>query len=391
MSTIIDASGTQAEVFIELATYKEAEARGMSVKQLINQKYPTDANHGSAFDQILASEGIFFNNDTENGIRATRLSAIFDGTSNISAGPIVRDGTVTSRIVFPAAILSALEDRLAQNYSMSADAFDKMIAFDDAINGDRFDRPILNFSDAEKARSQAISQLAKPNTMMQITVSEQSRRIPTMSLGMEISDQAVQNVTIDLVALAVARQIAVQRAERADEHIRYLLVGDVDQNMQPLSSIPGKVVNSSTLDSAATGGKLTQKAWMSWLIKNGRKRRITHIVTDIAGAIAIENREGRPTNFNDNPTSNRINNIPTVMNPTWEGAISIYITEDPLWPAGTIMGIDNRYAVARVSSLTAAYSGVERFALQRGTGFRVDSGEITYRLFDEAYEVLQLI
>jgi hypothetical protein len=52
------------------------------------------------------------------------------------------------------------------------------------------------------------------------------------------------------------------------------------------------------------------------------------------------------------------------------------------------MGLDARYGIHRVSSLSAQYSAVEEFALRRATALRVDSGEMVYRLFDEAFEVL---
>jgi hypothetical protein len=41
-----------------------------------------------------------------------------------------------------------------------------------------------------------------------------------------------------------------------------------------------------------------------------------------------------------------------------------------------------------VASLTAQYSAIEQFVLKRSTAMRVDSGEVVYRLFDEAFEVL---
>lgn len=392
MSTIIDASGAQVEIPFDLSTYKEAEAKGMSVKQFINQSYPTKAEDGPAFNQLLASQGIFFANDAENGIRATRMSAILDGSCVMGAGAITRDGVATSRIVWPAAILSAIEDKLVTDLTMSANAFEQMIAIDESIQGDKFDRPVLNYTKPEAARSQGIAQLAMPNTMLQITVSDVSRRIPTSSLGMEVSDQATQNVSIDLVALGVARQIAVERAERADGNLRAMLSGDADFGMAALSTISNKVINAVTLDATlSTAGTLSQKAWMHWLITNGRKRRITHVVTDLAGALAIENRTGKPTVVTDNNTSPRINTIGSVMNPTWANEVKIYITEDAAWPANTIMALDQSAGIIRVKSLSANYSAIEQFALRRATGFRVDSGDISYRLFDEAFECLTLL
>lgn len=392
MPKIFDASGALVEIPVDLSTYKEAEKRNLSVKQYINQTYPTSTAHGPAFDQVLASEGIFFKNDPANGIRATRMGAIMDGTSSMGAGAITRDGTPSSRIIWPAAILSAIENSLQTDFNMSADAFEQMIAISDSIPGDKFDRPVLNYSGPQGARSQGIAQLAMPNTMLQITVSDLSRRIPTRSLGLEVSDQATANVSIDLIALAIARQAAAERGERADEYLRSFLIGDADVGMVALSTISNKVVNAVTLDSTlSTAGVLSQKAWMAWLIKNGRKRKITHVVTDLAGALAIENRTGKPVITTDDPTSARINTLHNVMNKTWGDNVQVYITEDTAWPANTIMGLDNSSAIGRVQSLSASYSAVEAFTLKRSTGFRIDTGEVVYRLFDDAFECLTLL
>lgn len=393
MAKIIDASGALAEVPFTLDTYKAAADKGMSVEQYINQTYPTSADNGSAFSQILASEGIFFKSDAKNGIQATRLGAVMDGSSSMSAGPVTRDGVPSSRIVFPAALMSAMENSLHTDFTMSAKAFDEMVAIDETIQGDRYERPILDYSKPSAARHQGIAQMALPNTMMTVTVSDVSRRIPTFALGMEISDQALNanGSTLDLLSLGLARQIAVERAERADGYLLSMLQGDVDQGMAALSTISNKVVNAATLDSTLTAGKLSQTAWMAWLIKGGRVRKISHCVTDLAGALAIENRIGKPTVQSDDPTSTRINTLHNVMNKTWGDSVQIYITEDPNWPAGTIMALDRTSAIVRVKSLGADFTGVENYVMKRATNLRFDFGEVAYRFQDQAFEVLTML
>ena len=214
-------------------------------------------------------------------------------------------------------------------------------------------------------------------------------RIPSWAIGMEISEQALRSTTIDLVGLAVARQAAVEGNERANGYIMSLLNGDTDLAMAALSSFSGKVQTAVSLDSAATTG-LTQKAWLKWLSQRSNKRTITTVVTDLEGAMAIENRVGKPTNSNDNPNSQRIDTLSTVLNPKWPANVRVFLTDDPNWPANTYMGVDSRYGVHRVNSLSAQYSAIESFALKRSTALRIDKGELVYRLFDESFEVLSL-
>ena len=393
MANFIDARGNNNELPIHVDMYRAARDNNMSLEQFLNTQYPTNAEaYGSTFHQVLASEGIFVRGDKEFGIRPSTMDQILNGRPRIEGGVITKDATPPSRILFPAAILTAIEDKLVADLNINPNAFDQMVAVDDSIQNDRFDRPILNYSNPEGARSQIISQLSMPTSMLSISVSEVTRKIPTRSLGFEISDQAVKATTLDLVALALARQRANERNERTYEYILNLLNGDPDQGMVALSTISNKVVKASSFDSSiVANGVLSQKAWMKWLFKNSTKRTITHIITDIDGALAVEGRTGKPTNYNDNPNSPRIDTLQVVMNPTWPSGVKVFITADPNWPANTIVGLDQRYGIHRVTSTTAAYEAIEAFVLKRSTAMRFDSGEIVYRLLDDAFEVLSLI
>lgn len=385
----IDASGKNQAIDLGLDTYKAASDAGQSVPQYLATAFPTDASkYGTAFEQLCEQNGIFVKGNKEFGIRPSTVGEVLNPSKDAAA--ITKEGVPASRILFPAVILSAIEDKLAVDLKTSVTGLESMIAVDDSISGTKFERPVLNFDRPEAARSAPVGQLALPQSMLTITASDVARNIPSWAIGLEISEQAQRSTTLDLVGLAVARQAAVESNEKAYGYILSFLQGDSDYDMAALSSIAGKVVEASDLDSAATAGKLTQTAWLKWLTANSHKRTIDLVVTDLDGAMAIENREGKPTVRNDNPNSPRIDTLMSVVNPTWPANVKVFLTMDPNWPAGTIMGIDTRYGVHRVKSLTAEYSAIEQFVLKRSTALRVDKGELLYRLFDEAFEVLTL-
>lgn len=384
---IIDAKGDKQPVDLSVSMYKDAYEAGQSLPQLLATKYPTNAEkHGSAFEQLMEQCGIFVRGNKEFGIRASTMQEVLNPKD--AAGLVTREGIPASRIMFPATLLGVIENKLSVDLESDANAFDNAIAQDDSIATDKFERPVLNFSGAEAGRSAPVAQLAKPQSMLSITVSDKSMRIPTWGIGMEISEQALATTPIDLVGLAMARQAAVERNERAHNHILSLLNGDTDLSMGSLASIGGKVVTALSLDAAATSG-ITHMAWITWLGTNSKKRKITHVFTDVKGMLAIELRAGRP-NSTDNiqGVTQRTNTTFTVANPKWESNVQVILVDNPAWPAGTIMGLDARYGIHRVSSLSAQYSAIEEFALRRATALRVDSGEMVYRLFDEAFEVL---
>lgn len=393
MPAFIDNSGATQQIELHVGMYREAANNGLSFEQYVNTLYPdASADHGTAFDQFLASEGVYIRGDRNTGLRPANLDTILNGRPEMKGSTIVKEAIPASRILFPAAVMSAIEDKLAVDLTQTPNALEGMIAMDDSINGDRYERPVLNFSRPESHRSATITQLALPNAMLSITASDISRKIPTTSLGLEISEQAIKATTLDLVGLALARQAMVERNERAINYVLGLLNGDTDQAIAALATISGKVKRANEFDAGVTvAGTLSQKAWIKFLYNNSTKRRITHIVTDLDGAMAIENRTGKPVITGDNPNSPRIDAIPSIINPAWDFNTKIFLMpEGSGWPANTIMGLDARYAIQRVKSLSASYEAVENLVMRRATQMRFDSGEILFRFSDEAFDVLSL-
>ena len=393
MATYIDNQGHTQVVELDAAIYKDAAAANMSVEAYINHKYPVASGDAPAFQQMLASEGIFMKTDRKTGIHASRLKDVLEGTTPGASVSNTRDAVPQSRILMPAAVLSAVENQLARDLETSAAAMDRMIALTENIQGQEFKRVVVNYQRPSSYRSRATSQLSKPAAMLTLTVSERSNTIPSMSLGIEWSDQLTQNMTMDVVAMSILRQVAVQRNAIANEDLLAVLNGDEDYGMEALSTYAGVYVEASDLDTSITGtGELTQTAWVKWLYKDSNFRTIDWIVTDLDGALAIENRKGKPVVVGDDATSPRIDSQMRVANPLIPANVNVFVTDNPDWPAGTIMGLDSRYALFRVNSLTANYSAIEQDLIRRANTMRWDSGTALYRGVGghEAFSVLEL-
>lgn len=388
MAAFIDASGATQQIEANLDMVRAAKENGMSFRDYVNSTYTTDADRfGDAFSQMCASEGIVLQPNKQYGMKASSLDAVLNGRPLLEAGAIVRNPSNQGRVLLMPAIGALVEDKLVADLNMNADEFDRIIAQDDTIADEWLLWPEINFAGPEAARSQVTSQLAKPATMMSVTTSEKSVRIPTYSLGIEWSEQATKYVNLDLLSLAIARQVAVERNDRANQNLLTLLNGDADMGQASLSTL-GKVTTALSLDSAATSG-ITQKAWMLWLYQNSKKRKINYLVTDIAGAMAIEGRTGKPVITGDNPNSPRIDASVRVSNPTWMADLPVFIVDPSVgWPAKTVLGLDTRYAIQRVNSTNASYQAQEDFVLRRGSAMRFDFGTICRRLFNDAFECL---
>lgn len=391
MAAIIDAKGQTQQIQLDVSMYKAAGEARLSVPQYLAQQYPTNAaKYGSTFDQLLESEGIFMRGNREVGISPSTMDAILNGTSRMEAGVTVKDAVPTSRILFPATILSAIENKLVEDMTMTQNALDDMIGIEETINGERYEYPVLDFTNPEAARGKRIAQLAKPASMMTITVSDESRNIAGYSIGLEVSEQALKATTLDFVALSIARQALVEKNERANDDLLQIWNGDVDKGDASLASL-SQVVTAQSFDAAVVAANtITQKAWVKFLMWNALKRSTTHIVTDIDTALLIEGRTGRPTVQTDNPNSPRIDTLFTVMNPMWPTNVKLFITSNTSWPASSVMAIDKRYSLRRVQSLSIAYQAIESYVMRRSTAMRFDYGSETHRLFDDATQGMTL-
>lgn len=385
MATYIAKDGTQQEVKLDASIYKEAQLAGLTVPQLLNRKYETTADApASTFDQLCASSGLIVKGDKEMGIRVPTIGALLDGRAQISGASNVLDADPASRLLYPSVVLEMVEDSLVPDRNSDVMAFDQMVAKELNVTTPKFEWPVISLKRAEQARSRVVAQLAEPQIMLSITSSDKSRSLLATSVGMQISDQALQASTLDFVSMAFKRQAEVERNLKVYEYLLAFLNGDTDMDQSALDQ-----TKADTYDSAiVAAGAITKKALIKWLINNYYLRRIDYIVTDIDGAMAIE-KALENTNTNEN--------VPGFMLPSFSlvnrmlANLKIFIVEEgKSWPANTLMGIDSRYAIQRVRNSVMAFASVEQFITRRSQILRVDSAEIAYRLWDDAFDVLSL-
>jgi hypothetical protein len=221
--------------------------------------------------------------------------------------------------------------------------------------------------------------------MLTLTASETSRTLPTFSLGLVVSEQALQASTLDFVALSVARQGEVERAALVDSYIQQFLNGDLDMGSAALTQRKANTFDASI----AAAGVLSHKAWVKWQRSNSRKRQIDWIICDTDTYLSIENRLGKPTQHTDDPTSPRLDALLSLSNAR-VGAPNVYLVDDGVIPTNTIIGLDSRYAIRRIVSTSADYNAAEELVMRRGSQMRFDWGEVAYRMYDDAFDVLSL-
>lgn len=371
---IFDASGNTQKIDVNLDLFRAASHEGFKHGLAkLNSMVPT-GTQATAAQQVYA----------QLGLGVTNLADVMSG--KFLAGAQTEDGSITGRLAIQAYLMDAMENKLRSSDYGIIGLFNRKAAMVDTINNTKFDRPLFNYARPEAGKARAIAQLSEPASMLSITVSDVSYKITGTSIGMEISDEASRAIGIDLVAVAMGRQAEEAAIDYAEESFLRFLQGDTDVGQAALSATTAASYDSTIV----AAGVLSQKAWMKWLFSGTRRRRIDTIITDFDGALAIQNRTGRPVVTGDNATSKRIDTLESIVNPTWADNVEVIVSQDPNWPANTFLGFDSRYGYHVVNSSVLSYNAMEQFAIRRSTKVRIDTGVLAYRLYDDAFSVLTL-
>lgn len=393
MPAYIDKNGALQQVPIDEKIYAAAKAEKLSIPAYLNRQYPdADQKAGTAAEQIFKSEGlVVVDGRNPLGLRSASVADILDGRSALQAGPTnVKDqGSpfgAASRILFPAAVIAAVESAVNKDRVTDGVVFDQMIANTVSVDGENFEQPVINYQGLggpESAKAQRVAQLAEAPALLKITTADRPRRLPSHAIGMEISEQALRATTLDLVVMTMTRFLQVERDERVYRYIADLFGGNGD-----LISGAVSAVTTTSLDSAATGGVVTHKAWLKFLARNRKYRRITHVIGDIDTYMKVEGRTGRPGTSNYDPTLARIDPQAVAMNQGFGNDVKWFIVDaaadgGPV-PTNTVYALDSTQAVARVVNTAAAYQASQEFVLRRSTVMRMDWAEDVYRMWGDS-------
>jgi hypothetical protein len=401
MAKYFDATGALQDFEVPPQIYSLAAKANLSVPAFINREHPTDvAKFGTTFDQMLASSGLVVPDGATRrnyGMNLPTMADIMDGQANFLAASNTEGvGNPTgqqSRTLFPSAIIAYMESSLVKDYNTDADQFDKLIAQEISVDKDTFEQPIVNMTGAGGPQSQRAArraQLAPPTSMLAFTTSDKIRKIPTYALGMEFSQEALRVSTLDMVGLSVQRYLSVERDSWVNSYLSDVFAGDQDINTGSLSSL-GYNATTVGLDPAAVAGTITQKAWLKWLFRNRKYRKIDWVVCDLDTYLKIEGRAGRPSLTAIDLTLPRVESMATVVN-SLIGDVKVFIVDDaasggPV-PANTILGLDSRYGLARVRNTSANVQAAEVYALRQAEAFSLQFAELVYRLNDSAFDTL---
>lgn len=366
----------------DVDVYKKAAEAGQTLRQYMRcNVHDADMSKGEVLDQMMTAAAL---NDSAlnfgSAMSMADLASMADSSFRRNDGT---DNSLGARLLFPQVILETLNaNALRDDGSDILSIWQKLVATTRNVNGQKVDQPIIDTSAPEESRSGRITQMAMPETMVQITTGEKSFRIPTYSIALEISDEAMASTTIDLVRIVMEAQARGNRIRTVNEQLRALVNGDLDRGISALPVTP-----IGTFDDSITGpGVVTKRAFIKWLHSVQKTANVATVLTDIDTALDV-----------DDALLPKITGVDAskIVSP-W-GGVNLGITRPDIIPfdtevfgAGIMVGLDPRYAIQRFVNISAAYTAIEEYVMRRATAFRVDYGEMATRLHDEAWSVVSL-
>lgn len=379
----LDQGGRSVEKTLEVGVeiYKKAADNNVTLRQLLRaEASDADFSKGDVLDQMYTNAYLM------DGVKGHGAALTMGDIANAEGfrRPDGTDNSLGARLLYPQLILETLNaNTLRDDGSDILSIWEGLIATTRNINGTKADQPIIDTSAPEESRSGRITQLAEPETMVSITTGDKSFRIPTNSIGLLISDEAMQATTIDLVRIVMEAQSRGDKIRRVNEQLRALVLGDVDRG---IAALPVTKIGTFDPNGITDDGTITKRALIKWLHSVQKTANIATVLTDIDSAITI-----------DDAVLPRVTGVDASKIETPWGGVDLGITKPRIVPFGTdvfgagiMVGLDPRYAIQRFVNISAAYEAIEKYVMRKATGFRVDYGEMSTRLFDEAWSVVSL-
>lgn len=402
-----DSSGNVKTGYMALDDYRIASDNNMRASAVVNARHSdADPQYGTAFEQGMKYLGIFPKDDPRYGVSATRIKDIMDGTCTsklsgyqlASGGSIVSPkapiggGTPASRLFFPEVILGFIQEELQADYGAEESAWNSMFAMNSSITSSVWTQPVINTTAPQSQDMRPIGQNQLPTNMISITASQTSKALGEIAIGLQMSDQAMRDATIDLVSIIVKEQTMGQRMRMLWHDLNQVITGNISAGESALTPVSFK----TAYDSTAAATKITHAGYLAMLWDATRVYSWNMMFGPLASYMAIEQRVGRPLQFDPatatyntgnegtyglNPGNPRLINF-TTANPSY------LIVPDGVVPANQLVMLDTRYALAKVTNVAANYAATEQQILQRSTSWIWTMSEFVYRFRDDAIKVI---
>lgn len=229
----------------------------------------------------------------------------------------------------------------------------ELLASEQGIESNVFRKMVLTEPTAAEKRLVRVGE-GGPIPVTQIRVSANTINMYKFGRGLEITDEARRRERLDRVAVMIGL-MAIQ-----NENDKVAAIADVLVNGDESGYGAATNYNLTSLDSAASAGTLTAKAWMAFLGKWSSPYMATTALAREADALQVKLLNTGTANL---PLSvwpaGWVASVRPI-NPRLNGTVALGQTDDA--PANKIVAFDRRVAVERVFEIGAATEENQRFA-----------------------------
>jgi hypothetical protein len=401
-----DSTGNIKTGYMTLEDYRLAADHNMRAAAVVNARHSdADPNFGSAFEQGMKYLGIFPKGDRKYGILPTTVKHILDGTctqqmsgfqlaggnSIVSPKAPIGSSTPASRLFFPEVVLGFVEETLQADYGVEESAFNQMFAMDTAITSEVWTQPMINTTGPQAQDMRPIGQNQMPANMISVTASQSSKALGAISIGLQISEQALRDATIPLVGIIVREQAMGQRMRHLWRDLNAVITGNADAGESAITP-----TDFTDYDANAGAGEITHLGYTKMLWDPTRIYSWNMMFGPMDSYLAIERRTGRPLAYDPATSGVNVGNAGTYgLNPGNPTLINFatsqpryLVVPDGVVPANQFVLLDTRYALARVTNVAANYAATEQQLLSRSTAWRWDLSEFVYRFRADAIKVI---
>ena len=343
---------------LSLVDMERAYRAGMNFSRWLEEQDPSAgyADGMDAFERQLAIAGITTTTNRERGFYADRFEAFekagdagralqiewlarqYRKVSGMTRSVLSSDSSAVGSAMRP--YVDAAQARSSQ--MSPAIPLSELIALHTQIDSNVYRALYLN-DDEKEYRMVRIGEAAE---IPGATLTEGERPVDLYKYGrkLTISYEALRRVPIDTVAFYIARMAVQAEVDKGKTALDVIVNGDGNVGTA------AQVINLTNLDSGATAGILTLKAWLAFKMRFKNPYALTH-------ELAHEEMVLQQLLLNTGSA-----NIPvltlsgaanfggfTPMNPALGDNVRYGITDDA--PSGKIIGLDGRYCLEQISEI----------------------------------------
>jgi len=371
------------EVELDKSMYAEAAANKMTFSQLLERVNPSKPGETlDAYERQLKRYGIVTKSQPEKGIYASTVEQFLKAAERYENNQPLQTGVPPSSILFPEFISRVARTSLLANQDYDVN---NLLASTRVINGTTFKELWIDMTPGQGAEQPddtkyEMGRVGEFGTFprVQITWSETAKSVYKRGVQIDMSYEFQREATMDILSIVISRIMLSQ------SHSLFKKALDIAFNGAP-------VVETSSLDSSSTGGKLTYEAWLKWTASFGVYGPDTYYMSlDTAvKVIMMEKPDIDPValmaSLNRGPVSQSIQ----VARGLWKN-VTIFPMTDGSLPDDYILTFDKEYTLERIIQAGTDIQESERIITQQFESVVISIADEISLIFDDSRFVLHI-